>query len=210
MMKKTLYAALAFVAPLSAETKVLAFAGSLRADSYNKKLVQQAAEMARQMGATVTIIDLKDYPMPFYDADLESKKGMPANAKRFRDLMIANDAVIIASPEYNASISAVLKNALDWASRSEDGKSSRDAFKGKKFAIMSAAAGKRGGARGLVHLRAVIEDVGGEVISKQVTVPQAYQAFNAKGELDSAPLKQELQDEVGQLLQSKVAEPVSK
>jgi len=162
--------------PLLAQMNVLVFAGSSREGSYNKKLSQEAAEVARGLGAKVTWIDLKDYPMPFYDADLEAK-GMPVNAKKFRDLMVANDMIVIASPEYNASIPAVLKNALDWASR-QDGNASRSAFKGKKFALLSASPAGSGGARGLVHLRAIIQDVGGEVISEQVSVGAAYNALS--------------------------------
>lgn len=184
-----------------AETKVLAFAGSTRADSYNKKLVCEAAAMSKKLGAIVTVIDLKEFPIPLYDADSEAGEGMPSHAKCLRELMIESDAIIIASPEYNSSVSAVLKNALDWASRSEDENASRDAFKGKKFAIMSASPGKSGGARGLVHLRTIIEAVGGSVIQKQVSVPEAYNAFDEQGLLKNAELKQELELEVQQLLQ---------
>jgi NAD(P)H-dependent FMN reductase len=178
--------------PLLAE-KVLAFAGSTREDSYNKKLLQEAVEIARKMGATVTLIDLKDYPMPFYDADWEKRGGMPKNAKRFRDLMISNEAFIIASPEYNGSIPAVLKNALDWASRGEDGVSSREAFKGKTFAIMSASPGKGGGARGITHLRSIIEAIGGTVVPQQVTIPLAQGYFSEKEMPENPQLKEELQ-----------------
>ncbi len=164
-----------FAFPLLAQMNILVFAGSTREGSYNKKLSKEAAEIARRLGANVTWIDLKDYPMPFYDADVEAK-GMPKNAKKLRDLMVANDMIVIASPEYNASIPAVLKNAIDWASRS-DGNASRSAFKGKKFALLSASPGKGGGARGLVHLKAIIEDVGGVVVSEQVSVPSAHAAF---------------------------------
>lgn len=166
-----------FVAPLLGEMNVLVFAGSLREGSYNKKLALEAASEAKQMGAKVTLIDLKDYSMPFYDADLESK-GMPRNAKRLRDLMVASDAVIIACPEYNGSMPGMVKNALDWASRSESSGASRSAFQGKKFALLSASPGRGGGARGLVHLKGVIEEVGGKVISPQVSVPSAHNAFS--------------------------------
>lgn len=199
--KILLSAALALTSTLGAEPTVLALSGSTRTGSLNTKLVQEAKGIAEQMGAKVTIIDLKDYPMPFYDADLEAKEGLPDNAKRLRNLMIESDAIIIASPEYNSSIPAVLKNALDWASRGADGKPSRDAFKGKKFAIMSASPGSIGGARALVHLQAIIENVGGEVIKPNVSVAQAHNAFDAKGVL-AASFKQELTVQMGQLLPS--------
>lgn len=191
-------------APLTvmAQMKVLALAGSTRAGSYNKQLVREAAKIAQEMGAEVTIIDLKDYPMPFYDADLE-KEGMPQNAKRFRDRIMNSDAVIISSPQYNASIPAVLKNALDWASRDEDGQESDAAFKGKKIVIMSASPGKKGGAKGLVHLRAVLKDCGGEVLEKQVSIPCADQAFDEAGSLKESSLKQQLEQAVFQLIFSR-------
>jgi chromate reductase len=175
-MRKVSFLFLLFTIPLIAKTNVLVFAGSSRAGSYNQKLAQEAAEIARKQGNHVKIIDLKDFPMPFYDADLEAK-GMPQNAKRFRDLMIESDVIVIASPEYNGSIPAVLKNALDWASRAEEGGPSRSAFKDKKFALLSASPGPNGGARALSHLRSVIENVGGEVLKTEVTVPNAYSAF---------------------------------
>jgi chromate reductase, NAD(P)H dehydrogenase (quinone) len=204
MLKRFLICAwLVWALPLSAETKVLALAGSTRTDSVNKKLVGEAAAIARQMGAAVTVIDLRDYPMPLYDADLESQKGMPAAVKKLRDLMIASDKIIIASPEYNGSIPGVLKNMLDWTSRGENGDFSPAAYEGKQFAIMSASPGKMGGAAALVHLREIVEAVGGEVIQQQVSVPRAYQAFDANGKLTDGPLKLKLQQEITQLLQSK-------
>ncbi len=197
-MKKTLlFAFIALVAalsPLAAQVKVLAFAGSARKDSYNKKLVLEAAEIARNMGAAVTIIDLKEYPMPFYDADLETKDGMPKNAQRFRDLLIRHDAVIIASPNYNSSIPAVLKNAIDWASRGVKGGSSEEAFKGKKFAIMSASPGKKGGAPALVHLRTILEEAGATVIPTQVSIPRAHEYFAQKERLENPALKEEIRE----------------
>jgi NAD(P)H-dependent FMN reductase len=178
---------------LSAEVKVLAFAGSTRKDSANKKLLYEAVQVARQMQADVTVIDLKDYPTPFYDEDLETTEGMPIKAKQLRRLMIQSDVILIASPEYNASLSAVLKNAIDWASRGEAGGGSREAFSGKKFVLMSASPGSSGGCRGLVHLRAIIENVGGTVLPQQVVVPDAYNAFDAQGHLKNEKTKQELQ-----------------
>jgi chromate reductase len=203
MFKKLLLACLVFVMPLMAEVKVLAFAGSTRKDSYNKKLIQAAAEIARQKGATVTLIDLSDYSLPFYDADLEVKQGLPAHAKKLRDLMLQNDVFLIASPEYNASIPGILKNVIDWTSRDEKGQFSADPYKGKKIAIMSASPGKGGGARGLVHLRAVLEAIGGNVIGTQVSVPEAHNAFDAKGKLVNAEMSKKLQEEVQQLLAHK-------
>jgi len=187
--------------PLAAETKILAFAGSTRIESYNKKLVHEAAAIAREMGAKVTYIDLRDYPIPFYDGDLEAEDGMPANASYIRQLMIESDGIIIASPEYNGSLSGVLKNVIDWASRKEDATYSNSAFKAKTFAIMSTSPGGGGGARGLKHLRNILENLGGNVVSLEVSVPKAHEVFDSKGNLNDTAMKQELQDEVQQLYQ---------
>lgn len=191
---------LLFSIPLTAETKILAFAGSTRQDSLNKKLLNEAAETARKLGSTVTVIDLRDFPMPFYDEDFEREHGMPENVKKFRKLMIQSDAIMIASPEYNGSISAVLKNLIDWTSRSENGKPSREAFLDKKFALMSTSPGGGGGARGLGHLSVIIENIGGSVLKEQVVVPNGYSAFNAQGMLVNNSLKEELKAEVKQLI----------
>ena len=200
MKKNFLLLCCMFSLSLFASPSVLIFAGSSRVDSYNKKLAKQAAVIAEKMGADVTIIDLKDYPIPFYNGDLEKEEGVPEAAKRLRDLMCANDAIIIASPEYNGSFSALLKNALDWASRGENGGVLPKAFHGKKFGLMSASPGKMGGSRGLVHLRAVIEDIGGEVVQKQVSLPTAYQEFNDAGELINSAFRKALEEEVAQVL----------
>lgn len=193
-MKKTvlIFLCLLLSSSLFASLKVLAFAGSTRKDSTNKKLVLEAAQIAKELGGDVTVIQLKDFPIPFYDEDLEAKEGMPSNAKRLRRLMIESDAIIIASPQYNSSISSVLKNVLDWASRSEEGKPSREAFQNKKFAIMSASPGKNGGAKGLAHLRSILEDCGGEVVETQMAIGNAPLAF--KNESYKAALRQEIEE----------------
>lgn len=199
MFKKLFLVSLAAAAPFFGETNVVAIAGSTRNDSMNKKLLNEAVEIAREMGANVTVVDLKDYPMPFYDGDLEQAEGMPANAQKLRQLLMNSQAILIASPEYNSSVSAVLKNAIDWASRTETGGGSREAFEGKKVALMSASPGRKGGARGLVHLKTILEDVHAVVLSKQVSVPEAYQAFNEEGALNPT-YRQELKKEIEMLL----------
>src|SRR5437879_5724181 len=95
--------------------KILAFAGSTRRDSYNKKLVKIAIKGAEAAGAQVTYLDLRDLNLPLYDGDLEVSEGLPPGARKFKDLLFANDGIMISSPEYNSSISGVLKNAIDWA-----------------------------------------------------------------------------------------------
>jgi NAD(P)H-dependent FMN reductase len=200
MFKWLLLCSLACVGTLIAEPKVVVFSGSTREDSMNRKLAQEAADIAKKAGASVTIVDLREYPMPFYDGDIEAQKGMPESAKRLRKLMKESDAIIIATPEYNGSISAVLKNALDWASRNEQGQPSQDAFKGKRIAIMSASPGKGGGSRALSHLRIIIQNVGGEVVNDQVSIPDAYNAFTADGNLKNPQTREQLKQEIQQLL----------
>ena len=200
MWKWMILLCIAFSANLRAETKVLAFAGSTREGSFNKKLVIEAANMARQMGANVTVINLKDYAMPFYDGDLETKEGMPTKAKQLRRLMMQSQVILIASPEYNGSLSAALKNVIDWASRGEEGGSSRDAFKDRTFVIISASPSLGGGVRGLVHLRTILENIGGTVLPQQIVVPNAYQAFDEQGQLKDPKLKQELKQLIQQAI----------
>lgn len=189
-------AILTAVIPLTGEMKVLAFSGSTRTNSLNKKLVEEAAHIAREMGASVTVIDLRDYPMPLYDGDLE-KQGMPENVRKFRELMKAHDAFIIASPNYNRSVSGVLKNALDWASRGENARESLEAFEGKKFAIMSTSAGKKGGAKGLAHLRDILEAVHAHVVSTQTSIPYGLRYFSEKEHVVNPFLSEEIAELIG-------------
>jgi chromate reductase len=175
------------------ELKVLAFAGSLRTDSVNKKLIREAAAIAKELGGNVTLVDLKDYPIPLYDGDIESGPGMPEKAKNLRRMMIEAQVVMISTPEYNSSLPAVLKNVIDWASRNEEGKPSRDAFKGnRKFVIMAASPGKLGGTRALKHLRGIIEELGGVVDPQQFSIADAYNAFDESGHLKDPEKKNEL------------------
>src|SRR6266850_6331625 len=133
--------------------RILAFAGSTRRESINKKLVAIAARGAREAGAEVTLIELKDFPLPLFDQDLEAEQGMPENGKQLKKLFIDHDGLLIASPEYNSSITAVLKNAIDWVSRPAPGEPPLVAFRSKVATLMSASFGALGGRRGLDHIR---------------------------------------------------------
>jgi len=165
--------------------KILAFAGSSRKESYNKKLVKIAAEGARARGAEVMFIDLADLSMPIYDEDLEKRDGMPPNARKFKDLLIAHHGFLISSPEYNSSISALLKNCIDWATRPQVGVTEPPlvAFSGKVAALMSASPGALGGLRGLVTLRMILGNIHTVVIPDQVAIVKAHESFNADGTL---------------------------
>ena len=116
--------------------KILAFAGSLRADSYNKKLVRIAAEGAREAGAEVTCIDLRDYPLPIYDGDLQMKSGVPKNAVNLKRMMASHHGVLLVTPEYNSSVPPLLKNAIDWVTRVQDAHEGRgQVFRERAFAL---------------------------------------------------------------------------
>jgi len=166
---------------MSVKPKILAFAGSTRTDSFNKKLVKIAADGAKDAGADVTVIDLRDFSMPLYDGDLEQKDGLPQNARKLKDLMLSHQGFLISAPEYNSSISGVLKNTIDWTSRQSEGEESLACFKGKVAGIMSASPGGLGGLRGLVHVRAILENIGVLVIPEQTTISKAHEAFNTDG-----------------------------
>ena len=162
---------------------ILAFAGSLRRESFNKKLVKVAAKGAEEAGGDVTFIDLADYPMPHFDEDLEAAKGMDPNARKFKELMIAADGILLASPEYNGSISSVLKNAIDWASRPEHGEVPLIAFKDKPIQLMSASPGGLGGIRGLIHLRGLLGGIQMMCMPQQHCLARAHEFFDASGEI---------------------------
>jgi NAD(P)H-dependent FMN reductase len=166
------------------QPKIVAFAGSLRTGSYNKKLIAIAAEAARTAGAEVTIVDLRELALPVFDQDIEDASGLPEGAKKFKALLRASDGFLIAAPEYNSSITAALKNAIDWASRAEtDDEPPVVAFRGKTAAVMSAAAGALGGLRGLVTVRSILGNIGVHVLPDQVAIPSAYEAFDEAGKL---------------------------
>ena len=160
--------------------RILALAGSTRSGSFNKKLVSHAAALVTEAGADVSLIDLRDFDMPLYDGDLEETAGLPANANRLYDLFRSHDALLLSSPEYNGSFSGVLKNAIDWVSRPREGDVALAAFTGKIAGLIAASPG---GLRGLVHVRAVLSNLGMLVLPDQVAVAKAHGAFNDDGSL---------------------------
>ncbi len=168
---------------MSDQPRVLAFAGSARTDSFNMKLVNIAAEGAREAEAKVTVLNLKDFPMPLFNQDLEAAEGPPEQATRLKGIMLAHEGLLIASPEYNSSISPLLKNTIDWVSRPADGEPMLAVYRDKVAAVMSASPGGLGGLRGLVHLRSILSNMGVLVIPDQVAVTQAHSAFDDHGNL---------------------------
>ncbi len=166
--------------------KILVFAGSARSDSLNKKLARAAAAAVRNAGGEATYIDLADYPMPLYDGDLEARDGLPPNARKLKDLFIAHQGLFIVSPENNASVSALLKNTLDWVSRQHGSESGLLPYQGKVAAIAGASPGALGGLRGLTHLRAILQALNVLVLSAQFALGRGNEAFDDHGSLKDA------------------------
>lgn len=163
---------------MNRQVRILAFAGSTRRASFNNMLVRIAERGAHEAGAAVTHIDLRDYRLPVYDADDEAADGKPKAATALKQLMVDHDAFLIAAPEYNSSITGVLKNTIDWVSRSDDGDATPLlAFRGKVVTLLSASPGALGGLRGLVHVRSILGNLGCLVLPDQVAVMKAHEAF---------------------------------
>jgi chromate reductase len=163
--------------------RILGMAGSARADSFNKKLVRIALRGAQAAGAAATYVDLRDYPLPLYDGDGEAESGLPENAARLGALFRANDAILLSSPEYNGFLSPLLKNTLDWLSRSAEAQPDLSAFQGRVAAIMAASPGPLGGLRGLRGVRELLTNVGITVLPNQITIRSAFKAYDGAGEL---------------------------
>ena len=184
--------------------KLLAFAGSARKDSYNHRLVQIAATGARQATAEVTVLDMNNFDLPIYNEDLEAE-GRPADVQRLKDLFHDHDGLLISSPEYNSSVSPLLKNVIDWVSRPDEGHPPLSCYQGKVAGLMAASPGGLGGLRGLVHLRAILGNIGVTVIPDQMAVGRAFEAFD-----DNGSLKDEGQQAAIVAIGRRVAEVVAK
>jgi chromate reductase, NAD(P)H dehydrogenase (quinone) len=169
--------------------KVLLFAGSLRTESTNKKLAREAARLlSASLLAQTEFVDLRDYPMPIYDSDRERNDGIPNAVTRLGAKVAEADALIVATPEYNGSISSVLKNAIDWPSRVKP-----MPFAGKHLLLLSASPGGWGGIRGLWHSRVPFEALGAHVFPEMMSLPGAGSAFDETGHL-SGDRAQQLQN----------------
>ncbi|MBI4160199.1 NAD(P)H-dependent oxidoreductase [Candidatus Wolfebacteria bacterium] len=166
--------------------KILAISGSLRHDSYNRKALQIAKRMAQDLGADVTEADLKELNLPLYDGDIEAQ-GFPESVVKLRDVVTTADILLVASPEYNYSIPAGLKNALDWLSRQSN------VLDGKVAIIFGASSGPFGTVRMQIDLRKVLADLNVFVLPQpQVHIPFAQNAFNDDGSLKDEKLHKRL------------------
>lgn len=170
--------------------KILAIAASYREHSYNKRVLKIAAEGARSAGAEVTVIDLRDFPMPIYDADLQEGGAFDENALRLQGVISEHDGFLIASPEYNGSIPGGFKNVIDWTSRANDKYKMYEPVKGKTAALITASPGQFGGLRCLAHLRGVFTIMGVNVLPMEIAVAFVSQKFEGdSGEMTDEKTK---------------------
>lgn len=167
--------------------KLLGVVGALRRASWNRRLLRIAARLAAEHGAQIEIAELRDLEMPFYDGDLEAEQGLPANALELSRRVAACDGLLIASPEYNHSMSAVLKNALDWLSRVNT-----YPLAGKYALLMSASTSHVGGALGLAHLRDSLSGCDVFVHHTPFCLAHANRAFDDEGDLNDVARKEQL------------------
>ena len=182
--------------------KILVIPGSLRTGSYNVRLAALATKEFALAEADVSRISLADYALPLYDADLEAKSGPPQNAVQLKRMLAAHQGVFIATPENNASVPALVKNAIDWISRvRERGEAPLAVFKHRVFALGAASPGPFGGMRSLLALRQILEaGCGALVIPEQVTVARADQAFDEMDNLRDEHLAAALKAAVRRLV----------
>jgi len=178
--------------------RLLAFCGSARKESCNRRLLAAAVATARGDGATVTEFDLRSDLLPLYDGDLEAQHGLPAAARELKQLFAAHDGFLIASPEYNGFFPPLLKNALDWVSRPAPELPAP--YAGKTAGLLAASPGALGGIRCLPHLRLLLSNLGVTVSPAQMALGRADQAFAADGRLADAAQQAMLEKAVAELI----------
>lgn len=167
--------------------KILIISGSARRDSVNRKLAQVACGLAAKAGADAEFIDPLQFDLPLFNQDLEEAEGLPAVVRELKAKFVAAQGLIFCSPEYNSSVTPLLKNLIDWVSRTEtDDEPSLAAYRGKAVGLLAASPGALGGLRGLVHLRAILGNVGCFVVPNQHALSGAYGKFDDAGNLTDA------------------------
>lgn len=162
--------------------KILAFSGSARKSSTNQQLVESAATLLRANGAEVTVINLGDFDIPMFNQDIEAK-GIPSGVTKLKTLAIESDSLFVSSPEYNGSISPLLKNAIDWLSRPAPDEPRLAAYAGKSGAVVAASPGPMGGIRALPHVRQILSGLGLTLVPGQLALGNSGSAFNEDGTL---------------------------
>jgi chromate reductase, NAD(P)H dehydrogenase (quinone) len=182
--------------------KILVFAGSIRTASFNARLAALATKELALLNADATRISLVDFPLPLYDGDSEAESGPPQNAVKLKRLFDIHHGVFIASPEYNASITPLLKNTLDWVSRVRGAQEPPlAAYKQRVFALGAASNGTYGGYRSLIALRHVLElGCGALVLPDQIAVREAATAFDSMDNLRDEANANRLRTVLGRLV----------
>jgi chromate reductase, NAD(P)H dehydrogenase (quinone) len=173
-----------------ADAKILAFAGSVRRESFNRRLLPGAIEGARAAGAQVTHLELADFPLPLFDQDMEERDGLPPNARKLKDLFKAHNGLLLACPEYNGSITPLLKNTLDWVSRRDGAEAGSVPYKRKVVGLVSASDGRWGGIRGLSQVRHTLTILGCVVLPEQYCLSAASQAYDEAGRIKDDKVRQ--------------------
>ena len=166
--------------------RILVLAGSIRKESFNRRLAKLGADAARAAGAEVTLLELADFPLPLMNEDLQAEQGVPKEAQALKKIFIEHDGFLLSCPEYNSGITPLLKNLIDWVSRKEGSETPLVAYRGKVAGLMSASPSPLGGIRGLVQVRSILGNIGVLVLPDQVQVAKAPEAFQADGTLKDA------------------------
>ena len=174
---------------------ILVFSASLRAESLNTRLAQLAADAIERLGATAELRSMRDFDAPSYDGDAEASNGMPPGPQEFRDRLEAAHGFVIASPEYNASIPGVLKNAIDWVSRARP-----QPFNERHGLLLSASPSMVGGNRGLWSLRIPLEHLGARIYPDMFSLAQAHNALDDEGRIIDERLRGRFDDTIANFL----------
>jgi len=169
--------------------KFLVFSASLRADSLNTRLAKLAARTIEKHGGKADFADMKEFDCPSYNQEEQEKNIFPPGAEHLRQRLVANDAFVISSPEYNFSMPGLLKNAIDWVSRYRP-----QPFNERHALLMSASPSMAGGNRGLWSLRIPLEHLGTRVFPDMFSLATAHQAFSPEGEIANPALAKRFED----------------
>lgn len=175
--------------------RILAFAGSARRESFNRRILPTAIRAAEAAGARVTHIELADFPLPIMDEDLESASGLPENCIKLKDMFKTHDALLIACPEYNSAITPLLKNVIDWVSRPREGEKPLECFDQKVCGLLAASPGALGGLRGLFTVRSILSNIRVIVLPDMAAVGNAHNVL--QGETISDERSRQMVESVG-------------
>jgi len=185
---------------------LLVLSGSVRKDSFHTKLARAAADVLQTQAIPHTVLNLADYPLPIYDGDVEAQ-GLPDFARTLRKRFSEHAGFIIANPEYNGSVTPLLKNVLDWVSRKDEASKHHEPYANKTALLISTSPGSLAGQRALRHTREILTSLGTLVLPQHVAVPNAFQAFSLEGLLIDEKQSQILKTQIDALwrLTSKLA-----